>query len=110
MPGCLLPALMAAGMPSPAEIGLLAPGPRLTVRPPSPTKGTYGTPLSHHLDTENFSIQWETPAMDLAIAEQVGEDMEEAWDAFCNLGIRCLGSRVRFKEMRVGASSGARGA
>jgi hypothetical protein len=77
----LLPSLMAAGILSPAELGLAVPGPRVGLAPPSPTKVVYGMPLEFRQDTENFSVQWEAPAIDPFIADQVGWDMEAAWEA-----------------------------
>ncbi len=79
MPGCMLPAVMAAGMSTPAQLGLLAPGPRVGMVPPSAVKLVYGTPLAHRLDTKNFSIQWVSASMSVSTARRVGEYMEEAW-------------------------------
>jgi len=81
MPGCLLPAAMAAGLTSPAQWGLHVPQRLHTPPPPSVERVVYGTPLAFRQDTEHFSLQWETPALDSVIVAQVEADMEAAWDA-----------------------------
>lgn len=81
MPGCMLPAAMAAGLVSVSQWGLHAPGPSVAPPPPSDSRAVYGSPLPYREDTTHFSIQWETPAMDLSIVSQVAADMEAAWDA-----------------------------
>ena len=79
MPGCLLPALFAAGMPSPQDLGLPAPGPRIGISAPTVLKEVYGTPLPLRHDTDNFSIQWQSPSLSESVAQSVGVYMEESW-------------------------------
>jgi len=74
---------MAAGLTSPADWGLHTPG--IVQPPPTAERGVYGSPLPFREDTTHFSIQWETPAMDMAIVTQVGLDMEEAWEALVEI-------------------------
>ena len=78
MPGCLLPAAMAAGLTSPAQWGLHVPQRLDTPPPPSVERVVYGTPLAFRQDSEHFSLQWETPALDAVIVAQVEADMEAA--------------------------------
>jgi hypothetical protein len=79
MPGCLLPAAMAAGLSTVAQWGLHAPGPSAIVPAPSEGRVVYGEPLSYRQDTAHFSIQWDTPDLAPGVVDQIAADMEAAW-------------------------------
>lgn len=61
----------------PARVGRPAAAP-----PPAAGKSVYGTNYEHHLDTENFTINWWIDDIPEDTATRAGEALETAWTAF----------------------------
>ncbi|MES2643825.1 MAG: DUF6055 domain-containing protein [Myxococcota bacterium] len=86
---CATPAVLhalAGRAPAPFPEVLVAP-PGLGVRrsgsaPPGPGKQVYGTPFTRHLDTANFTINWESGAATDAAAQAAADALEGAWTVF----------------------------
>lgn len=57
-------------------------GRRPDVAPPPDAKAVYGGVYADHLETENFTINWESGHATLDQAERAGEALEAAWSTF----------------------------
>lgn len=91
---CATPAVLdalAGRAPAPFPAAVVAPR-GLGVRPspsapPGPGKQVYGTPFTRHIDTANFTINWEPGAGTDSAAETAAEALEGAWAAFIEEGV-----------------------
>lgn len=85
---CLLAAVFAArsGM-DPVDPRMVTPPPELDGRPRSyAEKGIFGSSFDHHVETENFTIQWTDPTLDPARVDEIGVALELAWTALVEEG------------------------
>ncbi len=78
---CLLAAVFAArsGAP-PLDPRMVTPPPQLDGLPRSYVeKGIFGQSFRHHVETENFTLQWTDSGIDPDRAVEIGEALERAW-------------------------------
>ncbi len=86
-PPCSLPEVLdaLAGRAPAADLRYVVAPPGVGDRAPAPPpagKGVYGTSYAHHLETENFTINWADGDASDAVASQVAEGMELGWSYF----------------------------
>lgn len=74
------------GRSLPRHAGMLAAPPRVggprVAPPPGGGKSVYGGNYTYHLETENFTLNWEDATIPAADAELAAEALEQAWTAF----------------------------
>ncbi len=59
----------------PPGVGAVAGAP-----PPGSAKATYGEDFAFHIDTANFTVQWNDPAVEADRAEALSAQLEAAWE------------------------------